>query len=57
LESVNCSRPAAAAAAGGALGGVWVFFGDDEDVEPAEGLGVAGECAVRGSNEDAAQFF
>ena len=32
-------------------------LGDDEDIEAAEGLGVAGECAVGGGDEDAAQLF
>jgi hypothetical protein len=36
---------------------VVAVFGDDEDVEPAEGLGVAGEGAVGGGDEDAAQLF
>ncbi len=51
------SRPTAAAAAGRAAGGVLVVFGDDEDVEPAEGLGVGGEGAVGTGDEDAAKFF
>ena len=34
-----------------------LFFGDDEDIEPAKGLGVAGKGAVGCGNQDAAQFF
>jgi hypothetical protein len=44
----------AAAAAGEAFGGGRVLLGDGEDVEAAEGLGVGGEGAVRGGDEDAA---
>ena len=47
----------AAAAARRAFGGDGVLFGDDEDVEAAEGLGVAGEGAVGGGDEDAAQLL
>ena len=53
-ELVESGAPAAARRA---FGGGCAVFGDDEDVEPAEGLGVAGECAVGGGDEDAAQLF
>ena len=51
----------AAAAAGGAAGGASApllprVFGDDEDVEAGEGLGVGGEGAVGCGDEDAAEF-
>jgi hypothetical protein len=46
----------AAAAAAGAFGGVDGIFGDDEDVEARERLGVRGEGAVGGGDEDAAQL-
>src|ERR1035438_3241212 len=57
LEPMNWSRPARPPGPRRALGGDGVFFGDDEDVEAAEGLGVAGECAVASGDEDALQFF
>ena len=53
-ELVQAGTPAAARRA---FGGVCVFLGDDEDVQPAERLGVAGESAVRGGDEDAAQLL
>src|SRR5262249_44326398 len=40
-----------------AASGVGFVFGDDEDAEPAERLGVAGECAVGCGYEDAAELF
>ena len=52
----------AAAAAAGAAGGAaracvgCGVFGDDEDVEAGEGLGVGGEGAVGGGDEDAAEL-
>ncbi len=50
-------EPRSAAAARRTLGGGRAFLGDDEDVEPAKGLGVAGEGAVGGGDQDAAQLF
>src|SRR5271170_1464968 len=46
----------ATASSAGAAGGVSAVFGDDEDVEAREGLGVAGEGAVGGSDEDTAKL-
>ena len=47
----------ASAAAGRALGGERAVFGDDEDVEPAQRLRVAGESAVGSGDENPAQLF
>ena len=47
----------ASAATSGAAGGVLIVFGDDEDVEPAERLGVGGVGAIGADNEDATQLF
>ena len=53
LEEVDLD---AAAAAGGSARGAVGVFGEDEDVQTRQGLGVAGEGAVGGGDEDAAQF-
>jgi len=47
----------AAAAARRAFGGDCVLLGDDEDVEAAKGLGIAGKGSVAGGDEDAAQLL
>ena len=50
-------QPRPSAAARGTFGRGRVLFGNDEDVEPAKGLGIAGEGAVGGGNQDAPQFL
>jgi hypothetical protein len=54
---MNWSRPARPPPPAEPLVVIGAFFGDDEDVEAAEGLGVAGEGAVGGGDEDAAEFL
>ena len=59
FEEVHGDAAAAAAgAAGGAASAIVAcgVLGDDEDVEAGEGLGVGGEGAVGGGDEDAAQL-
>ena len=46
----------ASAAAAAATRGVYAVLRDDEDVQPRERLGVAGEGAVGGCDQDAAKF-
>ena len=53
---MNWSSPARPPPPDAAASRVGAIFGDDEDVEAAEGLGVAGEGAVGGGDEDAAQL-
>ena len=58
-EEVHGDAAAAAAGAAGGAAGASVsagVFGDDEDVEAGERLGVGGEGAVGGGDEDAAQL-
>ena len=57
FRAVEDVEPAAAAAAGRAFRGVLVVFGDDEDVETAQRLGVRGKSAVGRGDQDAAKFF
>src|ERR1700759_1536486 len=47
----------ASAAAAAAACGVHAILRDDEDVQPRERLGVAGEGAVGGCDEDAAKLI
>jgi hypothetical protein len=53
LEEVELERAASAEVP---LGGLFAVFGDDEDIEAGEGLGIGGEGSVGGGDEDAAEF-
>ena len=53
-DAATAARCAAGGASRALVGGG--ILGDDEDVEAGQGLGVGGEGAVGGGDEDAAQL-